>query len=324
MRAMRRLWGCVGTLTVVLAAAETGLAQSRSNEPKNDSAAIERALGQSVGRVSRPAQPFALGFDDVRVFRLEGYGVLFVLSPRHLPGGAPGQRGVIHRFRFGGEPVTDFDPSRRILEDAIKNAPSEEVKAQLQSNLRALERLQKGAAAQTGAISPEAEARTRRELKRLQEVIETFRSESEREWARAERNLAEALAVANRRPEGAAPHPAEAPLIEFSEATPSPPAPWAVWFEIEESDEASPEETVQNVRTAVTRVLESAPAVLHALRPDEFVAVAVDFLPRDTFVEAPRPRKSLVIRVRKRDLDDRRTGQISVESLRSRIEVLER
>jgi hypothetical protein len=324
MPAMRRLGVSAACIVAALLAAERAFAQPLRVEAQGETAAMERALGQSVARVSRPAQPFALGFDDVRAFRLEGYGIVFVLSPRHLPGGSGGRGGFVHRFRFQGEPSADLAQSREVLQDAIKSAPSEEVKDQIRSSLAALDRLQKGPVP-AGALAPaaEAEARTRSELKRLREDIELFRSQSEQEWARAERSLTEALAAANRQQDPAPPQPAPPSLVEIPEPV-FPPAPWAVWFEIEENGETSPDEAVRGVRTAVTRVLEAAPPIPQGLRPDEFVAVAVDFLPREAFIREPKARKTLVIRVRKRDLDERRAGQISAESLRSRIEVIER
>ena len=82
---------------------------------------------------------------------------------------------------------------------------------------------------------------------------------------------------------------------------------------------------------AVTQVLESHGPRLVLLRPEENVVVAVDFVPRSGRLlvglgpEARRPRaaRTLVVRVRKQELEARRDGALAPEELRKRIEYVE-
>jgi hypothetical protein len=79
---------------------------------------------------------------------------------------------------------------------------------------------------------------------------------------------------------------------------------------------------VLEVRSAVTDVLETQGPPLR-LSPDEFVAVVVDFLPRSAFATRTRPTRTLVVRVRKRELDARAAGELASDELRKRIEYSE-
>jgi len=51
--------------------------------------------------------------------------------------------------------------------------------------------------------------------------------------------------------------------------------------------------------------------------------VAVDFLPGGAFVMHARPSKTLVVRARRKDLEERARGRLSPEELRKRIETVE-
>jgi len=77
------------------------------------------------------------------------------------------------------------------------------------------------------------------------------------------------------------------------------------------------------VRAAVVGSLESAGAHLRGIAPDEYVTVAVDFIPAGVFVSQVRPARTVVVRARKRDLDARLLGQLSADELRRRVEVSE-
>ena len=84
----------------------------------------------------------------------------------------------------------------------------------------------------------------------------------------------------------------------------------------------APSRSCQEVRSAVTDVLETAGPPLR-LGPDEFVVVVVDFLPRSAFATRTRPARTLVVRVRKRELEDRAAGKLASDELRKRIEYSE-
>jgi hypothetical protein len=99
--------------------------------------------------------------------------------------------------------------------------------------------------------------------------------------------------------------------------------PWRFWFDSEEQEEPrSPEIVVNDVRSAVTDVLENHGPPLR-LRPEEFVVVVVDFLPRSAFATRTRPARTLVVRVRKGELEERAAGRLASDELRRRIEYSE-
>jgi len=120
----------------------------------------------------------------------------------------------------------------------------------------------------------------------------------------------------------AAPVTAPAPA-----APPAPPAPpWRFWFRgEEETDRRTPERVMTDVRQAIVEALEAHGHVLAVVRPQELVTVAVDFTTPIFAIEAerPRPERTLVLRVRKKDLDERAAGRLAAEELRRRVEVLE-
>ena len=79
-----------------------------------------------------------------------------------------------------------------------------------------------------------------------------------------------------------------------------------------------------DTRDALLLALETYGHVLASLPPDEMISVVVDFVAGTPFVdEDARPARSLSLRVRKRDLDDRKAGRLSPEELRRRIETTE-
>jgi hypothetical protein len=104
---------------------------------------------------------------------------------------------------------------------------------------------------------------------------------------------------------------------------PPPVPPWRFWFDGAEQEEPrSPEVVVKDVRSAVTDVLENHGPPLR-LSPQEFVVVVVDFLPRSAFATRMRPARTLVVRVRKGELEDRAAGKLASDELRRRIEYSE-
>jgi hypothetical protein len=80
---------------------------------------------------------------------------------------------------------------------------------------------------------------------------------------------------------------------------------------------------VTDIRGAMTRVLESHGVRLRTLRPEEVVVVAVDFVRQTAFPSLPRPERTVLLRIKKKELDARRAGQISSEELERRIEVVQ-
>jgi len=80
---------------------------------------------------------------------------------------------------------------------------------------------------------------------------------------------------------------------------------------------------IRDVRAAVTDVLEAHGARLQAIPPEEFVAVAVDFFSRAPFNPWQRPTRTLVVRVQKKELDERQAGRLSPDEFRKRVEYVE-
>jgi hypothetical protein len=96
-----------------------------------------------------------------------------------------------------------------------------------------------------------------------------------------------------------------------------------MWFGLEDPDDGrTGEAVIRDVKAAVTSMLERQGAALHQLRPDESIAVAVDFVPR-LAGGGRRAQKTLVVKARKRDLDQRRAGRLGADEFRQRIEYAE-
>jgi hypothetical protein len=128
------------------------------------------------------------------------------------------------------------------------------------------------------------------------------------------------------------PAPPEEPLLP---GAPSPPPaiagsplpqrpPWLSWLpDGGPPDPRTPAKVIADVRAAVIATLEAAGTRLRGIAPDEYVTVAVDFVPAGVFVAQVRPARTVVVRARKRDLDARLLGQLSADDLRRRVEVSE-
>jgi hypothetical protein len=162
----------------------------------------------------------------------------------------------------------------------------------------------------------------------LQRAAETTREEAEvaleettRELHR--RLLAPTLGIPETPPPASPPAVPSSPATGAGQLPPPPVPPWRFWFDSEEPEEArTPERVVLEVRSAVTDVLQAQGPPLR-LSPDEFVVVVVDFLPRSAFATRTRPARTLVVRVRKRELDAHAAGELAADELRKRIEYSE-
>jgi hypothetical protein len=100
--------------------------------------------------------------------------------------------------------------------------------------------------------------------------------------------------------------------------------PWKFWFEGEASEEKrTPDRVVEDVRAAVIETLETRGATVAGLGEDDFVTVAVDFVPGDVFASPRRPTRTLIVRARQGDLAARAAGALAPEELRARVEVIE-
>jgi len=169
--------------------------------------------------------------------------------------------------------------------------------------------------------------------------MEAVRRDVEQARVAAERQVEQRLAGPTVAADPPAPPPAPvaaAPPAPSAEAVPPapevppvmtftpPPAPWQFWFAGEDpGDGRTSDAVIRDVKAAVTVLVEKQGPALRQLRPDEFVAVAVDFVPRGSLALSPRVQKTLVVKVRKHDLDERRAGRLTAEALRQRIDYSE-
>ena len=218
-----------------------------------------------------------------------------------------------------------------------------ELEAQMTEQMHALQEAEQSLGEQERQMARHMEA----QLHELQARMEAVRRDVERARMEAERQvemrLAEPPVAVATSPAPPAPAPPAAPLPPRAAVEPDavaapepgppvlPPAPWQMWFNIEEpADGRTGEAVIRDVKGAVTALLERQGAALHHLRPEEYVVVAVDFVPSAMTVVGPhlttlgRPaRKTLVVKARKRDLDERRAGRLGPDELRARIEYSE-
>jgi hypothetical protein len=248
---------------------------------------LELRLEQAVAKVSVSHAGILLGRTNAsRGYRLPGYGVVFVLTPRALPGGEavyvlrghPGPGRVHpgpHREPVGGDGVDE---------------------------LEALER-------QVLILQHAAETRRRAAQEDNERIVHSLRVRfgpaSERKDEAEEAEPAEGV-----RPKDEPPIP--------------PPPPWSFWFDTTvPSEERNAEQVVEDVRKAVIAVLESRGAGVVGLGDDEFVTVAVDFVPGAFFAAHPRPTHTLIVRARHEDLTARARGEVAPEELRAKVEVIE-
>ncbi len=301
-------------LPAALGAGETAVV------PRDQIEQLEAQLDQAVGQVSRPSAGIVVGrAEGARGYHLPGYGAVFVLAPRTLPRprglmvlGADPMAGAVFEVEApseGEEPRTDGAPApapdrdRRIRIRTGGQVPLDPDQA------RELAKME----AQVAAFQREAE-----------EARQTAEQEFERLMQDAQVFLAPpppGPTVSADAPQ--APRPARQPASPRPPVAPLPP-PWRFWFESRETrDSRAPEEVVAAVRSAVVATLEAHGALVSGLGPDEHLAVAVDFVIGGPFVSQTRPAKTLLVRARRKDLDERARGKMSPEELRKRIEIVE-
>jgi hypothetical protein len=194
----------------------------------------------------------------------------------------------------------------------------------------------------------------RRQIRMVEEQAEAFRQAAERARLEAERSVRQRLVPRAPRvvvrpekpatpeapdtPEAPAAPPAPAPpaaaippvapppavpgVTAVPEAPPAPPPPWRFWFDVSSEDDAAAPPAKASViaaaRDALAAGLESYPRPIASMGPDEFVSVAVDFVPAR--LRRSRAARTVLARVRVRDLNDRQAGRLSGADLRRRIE----
>ena len=293
--------------------------------------ALEAQLDRAVARVSRPRAAHLLDAGSARGYRLPGYGMVFVLTPRALPGGADHLLELLEPQR-----LKVVDPQR--LKVRRPRPGAEDVAPEIDALERQVIVLQQETELTRRAAEQEMDRIVQNVRIRLAPPGEEMHVEVHAEELPRETGAEVAVAVldpppppppptapaapeapaAPKAPRAAVPSaPAEAPL-------PPPPPPWRYWFEAHSPQDARrPDAVVADVRAALVEALVGQPGRLPGLGPDEFVTVVVDFEAGGLAASHARPERTLVLRARARDLDARARGAIPPEELRRRLEVSE-
>jgi hypothetical protein len=326
MKARRLAW-ILAFLTVPTA---TAARAQGPPDPRGELGDMEAVLDQVVRKVSEPAAaPFFGGGEASHAYRLAGYGALFVVPPRALP--RAGKVVIVHRQ----------EPEESVVEWS-ERAPAELATSDMERTMSELHdrevRIQREIQAQTRSRSRE---NREKELRAIEEKVEALQREAQRARQDAERALEKAMQEAMRDvqvrltsgesvvavappapPSAPGPLPPPAAMAPLAPLPPAP--PWRFWFNSEERDDPrGPERVVADVKAAVAQALETHGARLHSVRPDEFVTVAVDFVSPWGFDDETRTEKTVIVRVRKRDLEERQAGKIASEELKKRFEYVE-
>jgi hypothetical protein len=299
-------------------------AQETKDPVRESLETLEARLDRAVDRVSLPHAARLLGRAEVaRGYRLPGYGLVLVLTPRALPGG----EGQVYFLGPG--------KTRRMRVDKQQKGASQTVVVNIDDS-DGLETFE-------------------RQVLVLQHETEAARLAAEQEMDRIAQDVR--IRIAPPPPEGEAPAPAAPPAamtppapmapptpmapdavqpvqVPQGAAMPVPPAPpawpaapppWKFWFEVGSPAETrAPETVIADVRASLVDTLVAADAAaLASLGADERVTVAVDFVAGGLFVANARPSRTLLVSVRGRDVAARGRGSISAEELRRRVEVSE-
>jgi len=283
------------TLVVALALAPA-LAAGQEGVPRPAIESLEAQLEHAVARVSVPHAAVLLGrAEATRGYRLPGYGVVFVLTARALPG-----EGAVFALRGGHR----LRPRIGIRPPPPPRAPAED------SEVEAVER-------QVLVLQREAERMRREAEEDMERIVADVRILLVPDSPSAE----------SPSPAPGVPPPAPAPGAEVPpvfDVPVAPPPPWMYWFETgSREDERTAERIVADVRAAVLDSLEREGAHVAGLGADEFVTVAVDFIPGGILAPRTRPSRTLVVRARQRDLAARTRGALAPEEFRRRVEVVE-
>jgi hypothetical protein len=273
-------------------------------------AAVERASPAN-------ADVFLAGTASCRPYLLRGYGVVFVVPPRTLPMEPVDQ---VQGFRPWPPPVTRR-PGTPMTDEEKK--------------LRVMEQQAAEFVAQAEQFSREAELAF---ITMMQELEQRLAADQARALAADRmRPQVAASAVAERpaeRPAPAAESPGADEPTPLPDVRPGPPPagprtylpapPWKRWIGgMASFDARPPERVVADVREAVTAVLEAFGPNLSAVNAEESVSVVVDFVSGAPFLDDVRPARSLTVRIRKKDLEERRAGRLTAEELRRRLEAVE-
>jgi len=252
---------------------------------------VEATVARAVDRVSLPhAAPLLGQPESARAYRLPGYGIVLVLTPRTLPGG----EGRIYVF--------NGPRHRRARTVAAPPAPGEPSPADEEA-IESFER-------QVLVLQHETEAARRAAEEQTERILQDIRLRTG-----SEPEVHVELPV----PPPTPPEPSTPAALRPEAASP----PWKFWFQTDAATETrTPEAVIADVRGALVDALAGGVRV-SGLPGDERVAVTVDFVPGGIFAASARPEKTVVVTARARDIEARARGAITAEELKKRVEVTE-
>jgi hypothetical protein len=297
-----RLSAAPAALLTALLVPASAAPQAAEQDPRPDLRAFEAVLDRAVSQVSRVSMsPFLPGVESCHGYHLPGYGAVFVLPPRAFP---RNKRLLTARGRFGAT-------SPRAPITAVPEPPDREAGDPSSPPDKAGRDAAHDATPARGRRSePDA---IESELRKVEQQVEAFQRDAEAANRLAEEQL-EAIARELR---------VRMEIAGSPEAQAVPAPPWRFWFETTEPEDLrTPNRVLNDVRAAVTEALQTAGPRLRVVRPEEFLVVAVDFVAGGGFVDPSGPQQTLVVRVKKKDLDDRAAGRVSSEELQKRIEYM--
>jgi len=172
-------------------------------------------------------------------------------------------------------------------------------------------------------IPPEVRREIEMHMRIVNQQAEAFAAEAERARQEAERVIWNQL---GQQPPATPPTPAAAAPAQPALPPGSAPVvlpPWQLWNDPMDDATPDPQGVIKGVGAAVTAVLEAHGSRLHVLAPQEMVAVAIDFVPASRMGIPARTARTLLVRARKADIDQRAAGQISAAEFRKRVELVE-
>jgi hypothetical protein len=228
--------------------------------------------------------------------------------------------------RAAGEP-DPAPPAERTLEEDLQEL-EQDVQVQLRLQAEAARMMGDGLA----GMPPAARVEYERQMRELHDQAEQFRQRVERRRALAEQSVLATLGLATGPVVPAAPvavtvapaaMPGQAGSMEVVVEETSPIRPWSFWSLPQPEPVPDPGGVIRNVGVAVARVLETQGGRLAQLPPQESVAVAIDFIPATALVASSRPARTLLVRVRKADIDARASGAIDATEFTKRVEIVE-
>jgi len=318
---MRSFAGSLAAVAFAAVAAAVCAQELEKTVARDGLEALEARLDHAVDRVSLPHAARLLGRgESARAYRLPGYGIVLVLTPRALPGAS----GRVYFLQRGSRPKA----RKYRIETTTPGAPtSVEVDVEDDEGVETFER-------QVLVLQHETEAARRAAEEEMERIVHDVR-------VRIAPPEPPEPATPPAPPAPAPPAPPAPPVAPVAPETPEPgtpgpvawtgtlppmpaPPPWKFWFDARTTSETrAPEAVIADVRASLIETLTAPVEGVAGLPGDERVTVAVDFVPGGLFAANARPGRTLVVSVRARDVTARARGSISAEELRRRVEVSE-